>query len=119
MFQGEQVGGAGDEAEARHRTAQIMQLTLGILGGHGELRGSETYESVARIAYALGQKNFTVLTGGGPGAMEAAHLGARYAPLGNAALADALTRISGDSSVICRCNTSTPTQPRRAASSMT
>jgi predicted Rossmann-fold nucleotide-binding protein len=73
--------------------------SVGILGGHGESRGSKTYEAVARIAYELSRANFTVLTGGGPGAMEAAHLGARYAPLGDAALADALTRISSDPAV--------------------
>ena len=72
------------------------ERSVGILGGHGEWRGSETYDSVARIAYALSQHDFTVLTGGGPGAMEAAHLGARYAPLGDAALADALARVSRD-----------------------
>ena len=68
--------------------------TVGILGGHGEARGSENYQSVARIAYELSRLDFTILTGGGPGAMEAAHLGARYAPLGDAALADALARIA-------------------------
>jgi predicted Rossmann-fold nucleotide-binding protein len=73
---------------------------VGILGGHGEARGSETYEAVARVAYGLSQHDFTILTGGGPGAMEAAHLGARYAPLGDAAFADALKRISGDPATI-------------------
>jgi predicted Rossmann-fold nucleotide-binding protein len=70
--------------------------SVGILGGHGEMRGSKTYESVASIAYELSRANYTILTGGGPGAMEAAHLGARYAPLGDDALADALARISRD-----------------------
>jgi predicted Rossmann-fold nucleotide-binding protein len=70
--------------------------SVGILGGHGESRVSTTYEAVAHIAYALSRQNFTILSGGGPGAMEAAHLGARYAPLGDAALADALARISRD-----------------------
>jgi predicted Rossmann-fold nucleotide-binding protein len=74
--------------------------SVGILGGHGEARGSDTYEAVARIAYALSRHDYTILTGGGPGAMEAAHLGARYAPLGDAALADALTRISDDPATI-------------------
>jgi predicted Rossmann-fold nucleotide-binding protein len=74
----------------------VNARSVGILGGHGEPRGSQTYEAVARIAYALSQNNFTILTGGGPGAMEAAHLGARYAPLGDEALADALARLSGD-----------------------
>lgn len=70
--------------------------SVGILGGHGEHRGSETYQAVAHIASALSRQDFTILTGGGPGAMEAAHLGARYAPLGDDALADALARIASD-----------------------
>jgi predicted Rossmann-fold nucleotide-binding protein len=72
---------------------------VGILGGHSERRGSRNYESVAHIAYELSRLDFTILTGGGPGAMEAAHLGARYAPLGKAAFADALARISSDPGV--------------------
>jgi predicted Rossmann-fold nucleotide-binding protein len=70
--------------------------SVGILGGHGEPRGSKTYDAVAHVAYELSKKDFTILTGGGPGAMEAAHLGARYAPLGDEALVDALARISSD-----------------------
>jgi predicted Rossmann-fold nucleotide-binding protein len=70
--------------------------SVGILGGHGEWRGSKSYDAVAHIAFELSRQDFTILTGGGPGAMEAAHLGARYAPLGDAALADALARISSD-----------------------
>jgi predicted Rossmann-fold nucleotide-binding protein len=68
--------------------------SVGILGGHGEPRGSQTYNTVARIAYELTQKGYTILTGGGPGAMEAAHLGARYANLGQRVFDDALARIS-------------------------
>jgi predicted Rossmann-fold nucleotide-binding protein len=78
----------------------VDSRSVGILGGHGEPRGSDTYEAVARIAYALSRHDYTILTGGGPGAMEAAHLGARYAPFGDAALADALARISGDPATI-------------------
>ncbi|HEY1529569.1 MAG TPA: hypothetical protein VGF80_02040 [Galbitalea sp.] len=74
--------------------------SVGILGGHGEIRGSAHYEAVARIAYVLSRDDFTILTGGGPGAMEAAHLGARYAPLGDAAFADALARISADPALV-------------------
>jgi predicted Rossmann-fold nucleotide-binding protein len=70
--------------------------SVGILGGHGEVRGSSSYESVARIAWALAKKDYTILTGGGPGSMEAAHLGARLANRDEAALGDALTRISAD-----------------------
>jgi predicted Rossmann-fold nucleotide-binding protein len=74
----------------------VNARSVGILGGHGESRGSKNYNAVAQIAYALSQQDFTILTGGGPGAMEAAHLGARYAPLGDAAFAAALARISHD-----------------------
>src|ERR1700761_5797897 len=55
--------------------------SVGILGGHGEARGSDSYRAAATIAWKLAQKDYTILTGGGPGAMEAAHLGARYANL--------------------------------------
>jgi predicted Rossmann-fold nucleotide-binding protein len=78
----------------------VNARSVGILGGHGESRGSKNYDSVARIAYTLAQKDFTILTGGGPGAMEAAHLGARYAPLGDAAFADALARIASDPELV-------------------
>jgi predicted Rossmann-fold nucleotide-binding protein len=89
-----------DAAISFSLAARVVDVrSVGILGGHGEPRGSETYEAVAHIASALSQNDFTILSGGGPGAMEAAHLGARYAPLGNAALADALARISKEAAL--------------------
>jgi predicted Rossmann-fold nucleotide-binding protein len=89
-----------DAAISFSLAARVVDVrSVGILGGHGENRGSETYDAVARIAYALSRQNYTILTGGGPGAMEAAHLGARYAPLGDVALTDALARISSDPAV--------------------
>ena len=51
---------------------------VAIMGGHGQSRDSPDYELVARIAHRLADE-FLVLSGGGPGAMEAAHLGARFA----------------------------------------
>jgi predicted Rossmann-fold nucleotide-binding protein len=73
--------------------------SVGILGGHGEARGSESYDAIARVAWELSKKEYTILTGGGPGAMEAAHLGARFANLDEAALDSALTRLSADPKV--------------------
>src|ERR1700733_6215132 len=52
----------------------VNARSVGILGGHGEVRGSANSESVARIAYALSQQGFSILSGGRPGAMEAPHL---------------------------------------------
>lgn len=52
------------------------RLIVGVMGGHAAQRGSTDYAEAARLGHALGQQ-FTVATGGGPGAMEAANLGAR------------------------------------------
>ncbi|EPC8408772.1 hypothetical protein ACR3AM_003033 [Bacillus thuringiensis] len=50
-----------------------------IMGGHREPRGSKIYREVARIAQLLSESGFIVASGGGPGCMEATHLGALYA----------------------------------------
>jgi len=52
---------------------------VGIMGGHQLRRDSDTYAAVARLAWRLSRKGFFVATGGGPGAMEAANLGASLA----------------------------------------
>ena len=51
---------------------------VGIMGGHSLLRTDRAYIAVARLALTLTQRGFLVVTGGGPGAMEAAHLGAAF-----------------------------------------
>ncbi len=90
-----------DAAISFSLAARVMNArSVGILGGHSEPRGSATYDAVARVAYELSRQDFTILTGGGPGAMEAAHLGARYSPLGDAAFAQALARISTDPATV-------------------
>lgn len=62
--------------------------TVGIMGGHAVERGSDIYVGAARLASQLTLRGRTVLTGGGPGAMEAANLGAylagQYAELSHA-----------------------------------
>ena len=51
---------------------------VGVMGGHALLRDTTTYADAARLGRLLGKRQ-TVATGGGPGAMEAANLGARLA----------------------------------------
>lgn len=48
---------------------------VGVMGGHDVQRGDPTYAAAARLGHALAQSS-VVATGGGPGAMEAANLGA-------------------------------------------
>lgn len=48
---------------------------IGIMGGHEMLRNSEDYKNCAYLSKKLAEKGYLILTGGGPGAMEAAHLG--------------------------------------------
>ena len=51
---------------------------VGVMGGHAAGRGGAAYGEAARLGHGLGQ-SLVVATGGGPGAMEAANLGARLA----------------------------------------
>jgi predicted Rossmann-fold nucleotide-binding protein len=63
------VTDALDEALEGRRVA-------GVMGGHAVARGDRTYVAAARLGHVLAEAGLTVVTGGGPGAMEAANLGA-------------------------------------------
>lgn len=52
--------------------------TVGIMGGHRIRRDEERYAAAAHLAATLAGQGAVILTGGGPGAMEAANLGARF-----------------------------------------
>ena len=49
---------------------------VGIMGGHALRRDEESYARAAALGHALARSGLVVATGGGPGAMEAANLGA-------------------------------------------
>ena len=52
------------------------RLNVGVMGGHGLLRTDEVYAQIVRLSKRLTEMGFMMVTGGGPGAMEATHLGA-------------------------------------------
>lgn len=54
---------------------------VGVMGGHAMGRGSTRYRHVVQLGRQLALAGFCVATGGGPGAMEAANLGATSAHL--------------------------------------
>ncbi|MFI1486620.1 LOG family protein [Streptomyces sp. NPDC020747] len=62
---------------------------VGVMGGHALGRGTDAYGGAARLGRALARAGFTVATGGGPGAMEAANLGAYAAPYDDTMLHEA------------------------------
>ncbi len=49
---------------------------VGVMGGHGISRGADGYRAAVRLGRQLANAGLVVATGGGPGAMEAANLGA-------------------------------------------
>ncbi len=49
---------------------------VGVMGGHALERGRTAYADAARLGHRLAAHGLVVATGGGPGAMEAANLGA-------------------------------------------
>ncbi|PPK64560.1 hypothetical protein V5P93_006985 [Actinokineospora auranticolor] len=50
---------------------------VAVMGGHALTRDSDRYRGAVELGVLLGKAGFTVLTGGGPGAMEAVPLGVR------------------------------------------
>jgi len=67
---------------------------VGIMGGHDTPRSAPEFRKVADIARRLQRRGFTIVTGGGPGLMEAANFGAFMACYSEAAFARALAMLA-------------------------
>ncbi|MDG2449396.1 MAG: hypothetical protein P8M34_07150 [Saprospiraceae bacterium] len=52
---------------------------IAIMGGHSLSRKSNNYQKVAEISKELTEKGYILISGGGPGAMEATHVGSWFA----------------------------------------
>ena len=67
---------------------------VGVMGGHALLRTDRMYREIARLSQLLTQQGFVMISGGGPGAMEATHLGAWMAGRTAVELDDALSMLA-------------------------
>ncbi|WP_223941974.1 LOG family protein [Arthrobacter sp. StoSoilB22] len=67
---------------------------VGVMGGHAAQRGTKEFADAAHLGRLLAQAGFTVATGGGPGAMEAANLGAYLSRVSDADFTAALEALA-------------------------
>ncbi len=63
---------------------------VGVMGGHRAARGGDDFAQAAHLGRTLARAGLRVVTGGGPGAMEAANLGAYLSGYDDEVLAQAL-----------------------------
>lgn len=66
---------------------------IGIMGGHGLLRTENSYRQIVMVSKTLTEKGCLMVSGGGPGAMEATHLGAWMAGRTETEVDDAITML--------------------------
>ena len=67
----------GDALDELSRSELCAGRTMvGVMGGHAAHRGSAVFDEAAQLGRLLARDGRVVATGGGPGAMEAANLGA-------------------------------------------
>ena len=76
---------------------------VGIMGGHSLLRTEEAYRHIGTVSKILAENGCLMVSGGGPGAMEATHLGAWMAGRTESEVDDALAILKEAPSFKDRC----------------
>lgn len=67
---------------------------VAIMGGHSLPRSENMYKKIALLSKRLCELNYLMISGGGPGAMEATHLGAWFAKRKESELDEAIDSLS-------------------------
>src|SRR3954469_22964615 len=75
----QRVARMGAEIEHGFQALKGIQRGVSVFGSARTPPGSEEYELACELGRRLARAGFTVITGGGPGAMEAANRGAHEA----------------------------------------
>ncbi len=81
-------------SEALETLLARHERVVAFMGGHAMRRDDPAYLAVARMAATFAGDGVLVATGGGPGAMEAANLGARFANADDAELVSAVRMLA-------------------------
>jgi len=74
--------------------AHDYRRIVGVMGGHALLRTDSMYHQIVFLSKRLTEQGFFMLSGGGPGAMEATHVGAWLAGCNDNEVEDALQIMS-------------------------
>lgn len=67
---------------------------VGIMGGHSLERSERSFLAVAKISRDLTRKGYLLVSGGGPGAMEATHVGAWFVDRSDSELESAIQELA-------------------------